>query len=183
MNAWVLAFLVLGGCGSKPECDAVTPCSFGASCVEGVCVTAGCATSAQCGMEQHCEAGRCLPGCDLDSDCYAGQSCDQGTCVTAACTDTHLDCAYKQFCNQASGECYEAAGFYCTSCDDDEDCGGGSNLCLSSGTCGVYCRDGSDCPAAFDCMPVVDINGNIVSYACLADCEAWEDFDPNDFEG
>ena len=183
MIGGLLILLGLTGCNTRPECDAATPCPFGAACVENVCVERFCATSAQCGMEQHCASGRCVDGCAETSDCFAGSSCDGGQCVKAACVDAHQDCAFKQFCNQATGECYEAGGYYCKPCGSDADCGGGQNLCVSGGYCGAYCRDGADCPAAFDCMPYVDINGNIVSYQCLANCELYEDFDPNDFEG
>lgn len=44
----------------------------------------------------------------------------------------------------------------------------------------MYCRDGEDCPAGYDCMPVTDGNGNIFSYQCVTYCWIYDDFDAGD---
>jgi len=92
--------------------------------------------------------------------------------VSAECSDTRLDCGFGEFCSPA-GECYEAAGFYCHSCNDNGDCGGNGNTCLS-GTCGVTCNTDADCPGGFDCYPVSDYAGNVVTHQCWTDCSRWD---------
>ena len=173
-----LVFL-LAGCGEKAECSQDSPCPFGATCQEGLCVAARCANSTQCGMEQHCELGGCIAGCAEDSDCYPGDACDTttGQCVNEPCTDAHRDCAFKEFCNGASGECYEAAGYYCRSCEDVDDCGGESsgNNC-QWGNCLVDCTRDADCPAGFYCYGFVDSSGNPQFYGCYTACEMYEDY-------
>ncbi|MDP6934339.1 MAG: hypothetical protein QGG40_15540 [Myxococcota bacterium] len=173
LYAVVLALLV--GCGESPECSEEVSCGFGENCVEGVCTGATCATSAQCEMESHCASGSCVSGCQQDDDCYPGDACNaEGTCVTASCRDSHLDCAFKEFCNTATGECYEASGYYCGSCLDDDDCGGNGNMCLGFGFygdfCGVTCETESDCPSSFTCVNVVDGNGNALGSQCITYC-------------
>ena len=182
MRSAIAVFLtVLGlgtGCGEKPECTEDQPCPFGESCVEGQCVGARCATSAQCGMEQRCDGGSCVAGCAVDEDCYPGDACatESGVCEPAACVDAHRDCAFMQFCNGASGECYDAAGYYCRGCDTDEDCGeSGENHCYG-GYCMVGCTRDQDCPAGFYCYGLVDGAGNPQYYVCFSDCAIYEDF-------
>ncbi len=181
---WILGPLLalvffLAGCGERSECSQSEPCPFGATCQEGQCVSAHCANSTQCGMEQHCDVGTCVPGCSQDTDCYPGDACDTVTsqCVNDGCTDAHRDCAFKEFCNGASGECYEAAGYYCRGCDDDDDCGGESsgNHCYG-GDCLVECTRDADCPAGFYCYGFVDSAGNIQYYQCFTVCEMYEDY-------
>ncbi len=170
--------LILPGCGEKAECSESDPCPFGATCQEGQCVSARCANSAQCAMEQHCDQGLCVDGCGEDADCYPGEACDTDThqCVNDPCTDAHQDCAFKEFCNGASGECYEAAGYYCRSCDEDEDCGGeGSGNHCFNGTCLVDCTRDADCPAGFYCYGIVDNSGNPQYYGCYTICDLYED--------
>jgi hypothetical protein len=173
----LVLLLALAGCGEKPECSQDSPCPFGATCQEGQCVSARCANSSQCGMEQRCEQGSCVAGCAEDADCYPGDACDteSGTCVDDPCTDAHQDCAFKEFCNAASGECYEAAGYYCRGCDGDGDCGAEGNHCYG-GYCLVECSRDADCPAGFYCYGFVDSAGNIQYYQCFTVCEMYEDY-------
>ncbi len=169
--------LLLVGCGEKAECSQSEPCPFGATCREGQCVSARCANSAQCAMESHCVDGQCVPGCTEDSDCYPGQACDssQSVCTDDACVDQHRDCAFMEFCNGASGECYEASGYYCRGCETDDECGADSNHCFS-GTCLVGCTRDADCPAGFYCYAIVDNSGNPQYYGCYTFCDLYEDY-------
>jgi Cys-rich repeat protein len=175
----VLLFL-LAGCGEKAECSQDEPCPFGSTCQQGQCVSARCATSTQCGMEQHCVEGVCQDGCSDDLDCYPGDVCDPDLvrCEQGGCEDAHRDCAFKEFCNGASGECYEAAGYYCRGCDDDDDCGGeqSGNHCYG-GYCLVECTRDSDCPAGFYCYGFVDNAGNVQYYQCYSACELYEGYE------
>lgn len=178
----LLAFvftLGLTGCKEDPECSQDVPCPFGATCVQGICQEKRCATSDQCAMEHYCAEGACVTGCEEDSDCYPGDICntDLLTCETGGCEDAHRDCGFKEFCNAASGECYEAAGYYCKSCSSNEDCGGAGNYCTSYGFCGVDCNSNSDCPAGFDCAGFIDANGNIQYYQCFTYCWLYEDYE------
>jgi len=169
--------LVVIGCGERAECSEDSPCPFGATCQEGQCVSARCANSGQCGMEQHCEQGACVAGCGEDADCYPGDACDEttGQCVNDPCTDQHRDCAFKEFCNGASGECYEASGYYCRSCNDDDDCGAEGNHCYGD-YCLVGCTRDADCPAGFYCYGFVDNSGNIQYYQCFTVCDMYQDY-------
>ncbi len=169
MIALLLGLLACGG-AERATCSADTLCPFGSVCVEGVCELQACATSDQCAIEQYCLSGQCIDGCAEDTDCVFGSTCDAATatCVEAACADTHVDCAFGEFC-ASDGECVEAGGAYCRACEDDGDCGGGGNLCIG-GYCGVTCAADHECPAGYDCAPIGDLSGNIVSYQCLAAC-------------
>ncbi|MCK6503776.1 hypothetical protein L6R53_10320 [Myxococcota bacterium] len=169
--------LLLLACAAPPECDADRPCAgFGELCVEGTCAVQGCATSAQCPMEQRCDAGECVAGCGEDTDCYPGEACDlaTATCGPAACQDSHRDCAFQQLCDPDQGTCYDAEGYYCRSCDGDDDCGGNGNLCLSwsdnGDFCGVTCQTDVDCPSGYTCTVIPDDAGNPISSQCITWC-------------
>jgi len=178
-------WLALLGCNKESvECTEEQPCGFGETCQEGVCVGSTCATSAQCGMEQYCNSGTCSEGCEGNEDCYPGDACNSetATCETATCTNSHVDCAFKEYCNSVTGDCYDASGYFCQSCQADEDCGGGGNMCLSFGFerdfCGVYCEAESDCPSGFTCVSISDGVGNVVSQQCITYCWLYEDGRP-----
>ena len=174
-----LLFFAVGllvGCGDKAvECTEALPCGFGEVCVEGVCSARSCATSSDCSMESYCNKGACTTGCGEDSDCYPGDACDSATqtCVSAGCRSSTLDCDFGQFCNTVTGECYDASGYYCLECLEDDDCGGNGNLCLSLGGgqnfCGVTCDQESDCPAAYTCLEVSSGGGGFTKQ-CLTLC-------------
>ena len=139
----VLLLWSLAACQEEPECSETTPCAFGAVCEEGVCITIPCSTSAQCGMEEYCDNRSCVAGCAEDSDCRPGDICNTefNTCEPRSCRSTDLDCDFKEFCDQGSGECYEAGGYYCKPCDGDDDCGNiVSYQCLTY--CWLYDEDG-----------------------------------------
>jgi hypothetical protein len=177
----LMAFGFVTGCGNSepPECSAEVACEFGEVCLSGSCEVVGCANSSQCPMEHSCESGTCTPGCTDDDDCYPGDACDAttGECSSEGCTDSHLDCGFNEFCNEFSGDCYDAGGYYCKKCNDDTDCGGNGNLCTGWGYCGVTCETDSDCPSGLSCFPFVDINGNIMAYQCLTYCWLYDDLD------
>ncbi|MCB9764407.1 MAG: hypothetical protein H6739_31830 [Alphaproteobacteria bacterium] len=187
MRALPLIALLFAACVPEPECTEELACPFGEVCLEGTCVEIPCNTSAQCGMEEHCVDRKCEAGCSEDADCYPGDLCDLGenTCVSRGCRDTRLDCGFKEFCNEANGECYEAGGYYCKPCTSDESCGGNGNLCLRFGGgyeyCGVTCSTDDDCPAGLGCYPIGDRTGQIISFQCYTYCWLYEDADA-DFE-
>lgn len=180
--AAVLLLLGMSGCGSSDvECDADTPCGFGEDCVDGACVSGACATSVQCPMEQHCEGRECVDGCTEDGDCYPGDACDtlDGTCVAAACEETAVDCGFREFCNTATGDCYDAGGDYCRPCSYDTDCDEG-NICFLD-HCLVDCSGGRECPSSFECYGFEDDGGNVVFYGCFTYCWLYEGYEPGSF--
>ena len=175
--------LMMLACEPEVECSEEQSCEFGSVCVDGSCQEISCATSDQCGIEEFCEDRQCVDGCEEDADCYPGDICntDVRECVPGTCRDTQLDCGFGEFCNTASGDCYEASGYYCKPCNSDSDCGGsGENLCLNWGAndyCGVVCETDTDCPSGYGCLPVGDFNGNIVTYQCATYCWLYDDDD------
>ena len=165
---------------TKGTCAADTDCGFAETCLAGVCTATECATSAQCPMEENCADGSCVAGCADDSDCYAGDYCDTtaSACTTKTCSDTRQDCAFNQFCDVASGTCTDAGGYYCTTCDTDEDCGGGGNECVDLGVtdkyCGVACTADEDCPNGYSCIKEDNYDHTISTYQCLTYCWLYE---------
>ena len=119
-NKWIhpllcILFSVLVACSKEvPECNEAIPCEFGEVCIAGQCESGKCSTSAQCPMEHTCVNRNCERGCSTDNDCYPGSTCDQeeGMCTDAPCIDTQVDCGYREFCNTATGECYDAGNLY-----------------------------------------------------------------------
>lgn len=176
-----LLLALLLACATEPECSASLPCGFTETCVDGACVAQACATSAQCPMEQHCQDGACTAGCATDQDCYPDESCDgaTGICSAAECQDSHVDCAFQEFCDTQAGECYRAEGYWCQACDVDADCGGGDNICLSWGDngqyCAVACDSQDDCPSGYSCTPIDDSAGNVQGSWCITWCWLYED--------
>jgi hypothetical protein len=172
----IATLLLLLACGTKTtaECSENTPCSFGSVCVSGKCQEQLCATSDQCDIEQYCtEKHVCTSGCQADSDCKFGDVCDTdtNTCTPKKCGSGRVDCSFGQFCN-ISGECYDAGGYYCRSCNDDYECGGNGNLCIG-GYCGVACEHDSDCPNGYNCLAFTDLNGNVVAQQCYTACSLY----------
>lgn len=171
-----LLFLSLMGCPQpEAECDAETECPLGSLCVDGECVSQSCATSDQCGIEQYCKDHSCVDGCEAADDCMFGDVCDAetNTCVAGECADTRTDCGFGEFC-APNGTCFDAGGYYCKPCEDDGDCGGSGNMCLS-GYCGVTCSSDAECPGGYDCLPVSDWSGNVVANQCWTYCWLYED--------
>lgn len=176
-----LAAMWLSACnGNEPECTEQLACPrVDQVCEAGVCVEKRCANSSQCPMESYCSVGDCLPGCVEEGDCYPGDTCNLETnvCEPEACADTHIDCGFREFCNVATGDCYDAGSQYCKSCDYQEgECGGG-NLCLNH-YCGVDCSQGQACPSGFECYPFTDDFGNIAAFQCFTYCWLYDDVPP-----
>ena len=173
--------ILLMACTGGPECDEETACPFGSVCVEGSCEVQYCSTSDGCGMEQYCANGRCTEGCAAPDDCYPGDQCDAATatCITAAC-DEHSDCAFREFCNEVTGECFESGAYYCGECYEsgyvEGQCGSGETLCYG-GYCVPSCQTQSDCPAGFECIEFYDASSGQTSYqGCLTDCDLYGDY-------
>lgn len=186
IRALFLLFAVLTGCGGF-ECDEETPCNFGETCVDGTCRESACATSAQCPIETYCAPSRrCEPGCEADADCQAGYRCNNsttpGTCEQKPCESSHVDCGFREFCNQGTGECYDAGGQYCKPCEPESvttDCGA-DGICYG-GYCAPDCAGGRECPSGFDCVPFVNDAQQIVAWRCFTYCWLYEDYDPGSF--
>ena len=58
---------------------------------------AECSTHADCGHEQICDAGQCVPNesggpCDIDLNCIDGEICDIGQCMPEGPTTTDMAC-------------------------------------------------------------------------------------------
>jgi hypothetical protein len=182
----VLPLWLLAGCQETVavQCDEETPCQgFGEVCQEGQCVVGSCTSNLDCPMEQTCNGRTCRPGCDSSNDCYPGDVCNlaEGMCEPEGCRDTHLDCGYKEFCNTATGECYEAGGPYCRPCSSRnviEDCNGGdaagTNQCWNN-YCTVDCSNGRECPSGFQCFPFQNAQGEVVTFQCLTYCWLYEE--------
>ncbi len=180
-----LLLLLALACRPAPECSEDLPCGLTETCVEGVCQPLSCATSAQCPLEQHCADAACVAGCTADSDCFPGDACERaegeevGSCAPATCEDSHVDCAFGEFCDHQGGDCYDAEGYYCRPCGDDADCGGGGNVCLSWGDnghfCGVRCEAEQDCPSGYTCTVVDDAAGNVTDSLCITWCWMYEE--------
>jgi hypothetical protein len=148
-----------------PACPG-TSCPSGYSCVSGHCTLPGaCSQNADCrdlpNPPNTCDVvhNRCVPGCNEDADCLPvattqGSLCDlvQHRCVPRPCTGT-FECAFQQFCNVGSGQCFAAGGTYCQSCQQDADCA---------------CGAGSTCPPGPNhCLEVQDADGGSRGKFCF----------------
>lgn len=176
-----LSALAFFSCGPKYECGNDDPCALGEQCVAGFCQEALCSSSQQCPIETYCQARECVSGCQNDGDCRTGFGCDQdlGECAPNECTDTSVDCGFREYCNVATGDCYDAGEQYCRPCrnsTEEQDCGTG-NSCIG-GYCGVNCEGGQGCPSGFDCYPFENDVGQIVTYQCFTYCWLYEDYEP-----
>jgi len=174
-----LLLLTLFACNNDAECSDDDTCGFGETCIEGSCQAKSCASSSQCDMQTYCSDGSCVAGCSADEDCYPGYSCDveNSQCTASACRSSTLDCDFNEFCNTATGECYEASGYYCMDCAEDNDCSGGNddseNICLNWGIygnfCGVACENDGDCPSGYGCYDISS-EGQVFTKQCVTYC-------------
>jgi len=178
----LLALVALTGCKAK-ECETSENCAPGTVCsAGGTCIPLGCTSSDDCEVGTYCDLdqGACTAGCNSDNDCLPSMECDveQRECIQPGCRNTKLDCGVGEFCNELSGECFDAGNAYCRPCERDEDCGSlGANICLRFGGqldayCGVDCANGQECPAGYTCLRVSTSGSTTIAYQCLAAC--WE---------
>ena len=127
MNRALLSLCVAFGLGCStakeaPPCTSNSDCTEGQACVEKECKTVDCLSSSDCALGEHCdEKYTCSTGCDESTDCLAGQTCISGTCLDYGCRDTHLDCAYGEFCDTTTGLCYPDDSNTCGDCDPGTD--------------------------------------------------------------
>lgn len=173
--------------GGGTACFDATECSSESgeleTCIDGYCKAVECLSSSDCPLDNICDVEdddyECKEGCNADSDCRAGKTCDDGQCQEYGCRSTVLDCPRGHFCDEDSGDCYEAEGAYCTECnlaDNDWDlgettacddqllgndfCGGDGSYCVNfvevgTPTCFVSCDQQEDCPAGYTCQAVL----------------------------
>jgi hypothetical protein len=175
ISMWGLAVICLGSSCTPTsiQCTDEVLCGFGEVCIKSQCVATLCATSAQCPIEHYCTDRECVQGCEVTADCYPGDWCNEsGVCELGECENSHIDCGFREFCNAATGDCYDAGGQYCNPCNEDYECGEG-NYCYAH-YCGVNCTT-NECPSGFECYPFSDDNDNIVAYQCIAFCWLYED--------
>jgi hypothetical protein len=131
------------GCGGKKKC-----CK-GLVCTSGTCQQPGqseCVADSDCGANEICQNGICVPECVNDNDCGANEICQNGACVPAP------ECA-------GDGDC-----------DGNEICDDGVCLCpeIEDGRCIKRCDDGGDCPGASECANLSPEDAQtIVDGACV----------------
>jgi hypothetical protein len=120
-----------------------TPCAYGLSCFEGICVVpslpdagpAPCETVEQCGIGGNddgraCVDGECVwLGCSSDVECGT-RVCDRGECRQRETCVSDDECERGEVCENDA--CRSA-------CADDGDCGGGLAVCASDGQCRQQC--------------------------------------------
>ncbi len=156
------------------------------------CVAVDCLEDSHCEIGTYCgENNFCIPGCATDIDCFADQHCDSENraCITDGCTDSQIDCAYGEFC-QDSGECeFVPAEPGCQTCTPDPwgfdlqgSCPSGGK-CLSfnpvegfeqyenESYCFFDCHGGGDnaCPRGYECQ-TQDFDGTGEQSVCVAYC-------------
>jgi len=162
------------GCSSKQEavpCEINSDCQLGEACINGECGNPECLSSADCALSEYCNVDyRCAAGCESDDDCVSGDTCNDGNCATAGCRDADLDCAYGEYCDSTTGQCY-AADSVCEECDptDGGDCFGDTERgpCSSAGGCPAdqacyvaeydassTCRNDTECDADEICSEI-----------------------------
>ena len=167
----IASFFLLFGPGCKAPtlaCADHADCPDHQGCLAGVCLDATCRTSDDCAFGETCFELACEPGCRTDVDCGAGRTCEpDGTCADARCEVTTLDCPTGTRCI-SDGTCSRQDDV-CQPCGDTGLCPDPGDRCIAftetEAYCVQRCRDTSDCPAAFSCMP---LEGGIS--VCVGDC-------------
>lgn len=140
------------GCGSGSECP--QPCTAGAVCQNGECVSRDGGCPGSCAPGQSCEAGQCVWN---DSQCDgAGEPCNPAGPVS----DGYL-------CVPWSGDRNEAT--CAKTCGPDTGCGQGAACVLLQSISDGSCQSASDCPAGKTCA-----SGTCRHAACRpSECEGF----------
>ena len=151
-NGWVCRVSCFNGrCPPNQTCDPATD-----TCV-------GCLNDMDCGSDYCSPTTRQCVECVQDSHC-AGQVarplCDGNRNECVGCRNDG-DCTPPQTCEQQRRQCVAATGrALCEPCDDDDQCGTASDLCLGfrfgpgqflDRTCAQDCSN-SACPRGYECI-------------------------------
>ncbi|MBI3183893.1 MAG: hypothetical protein HYZ28_17285 [Myxococcales bacterium] len=140
--------LACWGALAAAGCPAVNspPCSSDADCPGGRCRRSACGPTCledtECGTEQLCSGGKCVPRpeCAADGDCAQGFVCKAGLCQCTA----DSACARNQSC--VNGRCEIRKR-----CQGDEDCAGTGRRCeVTQGLCIPPCSLPTDCAPGTD---------------------------------
>ena len=150
------------GCGNCPDGQLCNPDS--GQCIppeEGTPPGPGqdqsCTSTTDCGDDQVCQDGTCVPddggeqSCTSTADCGDGKICQNGTCVPdgggESCT-TNNDCGPDKICQ--SGRCFCDCQGSPISCS--EQCGG---VCLEESV-SCPCQGSGECTPPQKCVPGAD---------------------------
>jgi len=172
-----------GVCNLYPTgCTTPSDCPAGFDCVSGSCVPvpsdicAPCTYDGECGgVDDICLYGfpdgnsYCGTDCTTDIDCDWGYVCaDISSGAARQCIPYNSscdpppapECEFDTDC-PALYTCTDmlCVGSLCAACDDNYDCGGSDDFCVSGfsdgGTyCGARCIVSSDCPFGFHCIGI-----------------------------
>ena len=147
-----------------------SPCSSGADCGTGFCVSNVCCNTA-CGPCGDCSSGTCAnfvegsagtPACALPFACNGSSA----TCPTSCAGDA--DCIATDYC---SGSACVPAQASSASCTEDRQCTSGN--CSIAGICAGSSANGTVCTAADQCETGYCASGVCCNSACTAGpCQA-----------
>jgi hypothetical protein len=133
------------------ECETASECGDDGVCVEGICATPSCETSADCDGTCH-EQGICYAdSCQSNADCPSGRACMQGFCVDAGentlCAD-HADCG-------DGGTCVGGLCVVPQTCTTNAECGSGESCNQQTYRCmpDIACQGATDCGSDELCLP------------------------------
>ena len=157
---------VNGWCVSDPCCG--VNCPPGEQCDEnGRCVDPCEAGQIQCGQDQECRMGICVPADCLTPghECPSGERCVEGVCEADPCAG--VDCPSGEYCREGVCE-----GVACADCTADQVCENGQ--CVDSPCAGIRCEAGQECVegecAADPCQGVYCPQGTVcVDGQCQGD--------------
>ena len=129
--------------------------------VEGEPEDPGPQTGDPCDSDDDCPSGQCVLLSDGRQICT--EFCTEGSCPEGfECTFVENSGADSVFL------CFPEAEILCKPCEEDVECGGRSDLCVTyenGSFCGRNCAD-RDCPEGFDCARV-EVEGGEPAFQCL----------------